>query len=128
MVVHEAHKRGVTHIVITHGMRPPVSMNIPQMKEAAGDGAFIEFVYGSAIGNPPLVPMAKYVEAIQQVGASHCIISTDFGGGGTAPTAERPLHPEGLLQFMNTLVKAGIPQKDVDLMAKTNPALALGLR
>ena len=124
LVVHEAHKRGVTHIVVTHAMRPPVSMNIPQMQEAARDGAYLEFVYGSAIGNPPLVPMAKYVEAIQQVGAKSCIISTDFGGA----TPGRPLHPEGLLEFMNTLVKAGIPQADVDMMAKTNPALALGLQ
>jgi hypothetical protein len=124
LVVHEAHKRGVTHIVVTHAMRPPVMMNIPQMQEAARDGAFLEFVYGSAIGNPPLVPMAKYVEAIQQVGAKSCIISTDFGGA----TPGRPLHPEGLLEFMNTLVKMGIPQADVDTMAKTNPALALGLQ
>ena len=127
LVVHEAHQRGVKHIVITHGMRPPVSMNIPQMQEAARDGAYIECVYGASIGAKPLVPMDSVVEAIRQVGAKSMIIATDFGGG-EGPTKERPLHPEGLLMFMEALRAKGISQADIDMMAKTNPALALGLQ
>jgi hypothetical protein len=127
MVVHEAHRRGVKHIVITHGMRPPTAMNISQMQEAARDGAFIEFVYQSTLGTKPLNTIAQYAEAIRQVGAKSCILSTDFGGG-RAPTPDRPLHPEALLMFMDAMVKAGISQADVDMMTKTNPALALGLQ
>ena len=35
MVVHEAHQRGVAHIVVTHAMAAPVQMKIPQMQAAA---------------------------------------------------------------------------------------------
>ena len=127
MVVHEAHQRGIKHIVITHAMRPPVLMNVEQMKQAASEGAMMEFTYGAAIGAKPLVTLDHYADAIRQVGAKYCILATDFGGG-KEPTAERPLHPEGLLMFMNAMVQKGIPQSDVDMMTKTNPAIALGLQ
>jgi hypothetical protein len=37
------------------------------------------------------------------------------------------LHPQALLDFMEALHKEGISVADINLMAKTNPALALGL-
>jgi hypothetical protein len=37
------------------------------------------------------------------------------------------LHPQVLLDFMEALHKEGISVADINLMAKTNPALALGL-
>jgi hypothetical protein len=126
LVVHEAHRRGVKHIVITHGMRPPTALNVAQMQEVAADGAFIEFVYNSTRGDKPLNTVSQYADAIRKVGAAHCILASDLGSGAT-PSEEHPLPPDGLLDFMNKMVKAGIPQADVDLMTKTNPALALGL-
>jgi len=41
----EARRRGVQHIVVTHAMAPEIGMTIPQMQQAARDGAYIEFVY-----------------------------------------------------------------------------------
>jgi len=127
LAVHAAHERGIKHIVVTHAMRPPELMTVEQMQEAAKDGAYLEFVYGAALGPKPLVPLSVYADGMRRVGAKYCIMATDFGGG-KAPTAERPLHPEGLLNFMNAMVKEGIPQSDVDMMTKTNPAIALGLQ
>jgi hypothetical protein len=37
------------------------------------------------------------------------------------------LHPQGLLDFMESLHKQGISTTDINLMVKINPALALGL-
>src|SRR6202521_2984034 len=37
LVVHEAHQRGVTHVVVTHAMAASVRMTIPQMQAAAQD-------------------------------------------------------------------------------------------
>jgi len=125
LVVHEAHRRGVTHIVVTHAMLPPVRMNVSQMQEAARDGAFLEFVYGGVWGAKPQNTIREYVDAIRQVGAKNCIVATDFGAVGQTPP--RPLHPQGLLEFMQALHKEGIPIDDINLMTKTNPALALGL-
>jgi hypothetical protein len=36
--------------------------------------------------------------------------------------------PQGMLDFMNALRQEGIPVADINLMAKTNPALLLGLK
>jgi hypothetical protein len=36
--------------------------------------------------------------------------------------------PQGLLDFMTALRKEGISVADIDIMAKTNPALMLGLK
>ena len=58
LIVREAHKRGVQHIVVTHAMAGIVRMTIPQMTEAAREGAFIEFTYSATIIKNPIVKMA----------------------------------------------------------------------
>lgn len=121
MAIHEAHQRGVTHIVVTHAMGPAPAMTIPQMQQAARDGAYLEFVYGEVLGKEHT--MGEFAEAIRQVGPKFCILATDLGSMGS----NKPLHPQGLLDFMNALHALGIPVADINLMAKTNPALALGL-
>ena len=128
LVVHEAHQRGVTHIVVTHAMSAPVRMTIPQMQAAAQDGAFIEFVYGATLGTNAIVSISDYAKAIRAVGPKSCIVATDFGSVQKPPEPQRPLEPQGLLNFMEALHKEGISVDDINLMTKTNPALALGLR
>ena len=128
LVVHEAHQRGVTHIVVTHAMAAPVRMTIPQMQAAAQDGAFIEFVYGATLGSNPVVSISEYAKAIRAVGPKSCIVATDFGAVQKPPEPQRPLEPQGLLDFMTALHKEGISVADINLMTKTNPALALGLK
>jgi Family of unknown function (DUF6282) len=120
MVVHEARRVGVEHVIVTHAMSSPVSMTIPQMQEAAKAGAYIEIVYSSLLA-PQKLALADYVKAIRAVGPASCILSSDLG------QPENPLHPDGLLLFFEMLRKAGISQADIDLMSKTNPAHALGL-
>jgi hypothetical protein len=126
LVVHEAHQRGVTHIVVTHAMYYLENMSIPQMQQAARDGAYLEFdADGPFVGPQPRHTIAEYAEAIRQVGPQFCILATNFGTIHNPPFA---LHPQGLLDFMNALNKEGIPVADINRMAKTNPALALGLQ
>lgn len=127
MVVHEAHERGVTHLVVTHAMAAPVRMTIPQMQAAARDGAFIEFVYAATLGTNPVVTLSDYANAIRAVGPAHCILATDFGAVQQPPEPQRPLEPQGLLDFMVAMHRQGISVADINLMVKTNPALALGL-
>src|SRR5690349_2215359 len=52
MLVREARKLGIDRIIVTHAMPPPVHMTIEQMKEAAGMGASIEFVYNLIYPDP----------------------------------------------------------------------------
>jgi hypothetical protein len=128
LVVHEAHQRGVAHIVVTHAMASYVRMTIPQMQAAAADGAFIEFVYGATLGLHPAVTISDYAKAIRAIGPKSCILATDFGSVQKPPEPQRPLEPQGFLDFMNALHKEGISVEDINVMAKTNPALALGLK
>ena len=128
LVVHEAHQRGVAHIVVTHAMAASVRMTIPQMQAAAKDGAFIEFVYGATLGTNPSVSVSDYAKAIRAIGPKSCIVATDFGSVQKPPEPQRTLEPQGLLDFMNALHKEGISVADINLMTKTNPALVLGLK
>jgi hypothetical protein len=126
LIVHEAQRRGVKHVVVTHAMAAPVRMNIPQMQEAAKTGAYIEFVYSATL--PPTSAanyapsMDDYVKAIRAVGPASCILATDLGQVG------HPIHTDGMATFLAVLRKDGFSQADLDLMSKTNPARALGLK
>jgi len=127
MVIREARKRGIDHIVVTHAMASPINMTIPEMQEAARLGAYIEFVYGATLELNSKLTLAQYAQAIRAVGAEHCILASDLGGVRPPPSPPRPLEPQGMFDFMTGLHKLGISVADIDLMAKTNPAKILGL-
>ncbi|HWC96123.1 MAG TPA: DUF6282 family protein [Candidatus Sulfopaludibacter sp.] len=121
MIIREARRQGVQHIVVTHAMLAPVKMTVAQMREAAAQGAYLEFVYNGLVGKNKEAEPREYADAIRQVGAAHCILASDLG------QADNPLHPDGLAAFFEALRGQGISQADIDLMSKTNPARALGL-
>lgn len=122
MLIKEAKRQGVRHIVVTHGMSSPIRMSIPQMQEAAREGAMIEFVYANLLGEPAPFTAAEFAKAIRAVGPTNCILSSDLG------QARNPLHPDGLAKYFEALMKEGITQAEIGLMSKTNPAKALGLQ
>jgi len=122
MIVREAKRQGVPHIVVTHAMLAPVRMTIAQMREAAAEGAYIEFVYNALIGPGKMYEMRDYAKAIREVGPNSCILASDLGQAGN------PLHPDGLAAFFEGLQREGFSAAEIDLMSKTNPARALGLR
>ncbi|MBZ5620906.1 MAG: hypothetical protein LAQ69_19575 [Acidobacteriia bacterium] len=121
MIIREAHRQGVQHIVVTHAMIAPVRMTIPQMQEAAREGAYIEFVYNGLIGPNREYEIADYAKAIRAVGVQWCILSSDLG------QPANPLHPDGLAAFFSALRNEGFQQSEIDQMSKANPARALGL-
>ena len=121
LLVSEAKRQGVQHVVVTHAMLAPVGMNIAQMKQAAQLGAYVEFVYNALIGPNKEFEFADYAKAIRAVGVEHCILSSDLGQAGN------PLHPDGLAAFFAGLKQAGFTPAEIDMMSKTNPARALGM-
>jgi hypothetical protein len=121
MIIREARRQGVQHIVVTHAMLAPVRMTIAEMRQAAAEGAYIEFVYNGLIGPNKMFEPADYANAIRAIGPKSCILSSDLGQAGN------PLHPDGLAAFFAALAKQGISSSDIELMSKTNPARALGL-
>ncbi len=121
LLIREARRAGVDRIVVTHAMIAPVHMSLAQMKEAAAQGAYLEFVYNALIGPNREFTFAEYAKAITEVGPEHCILSSDLG------QATNPIHPDGLAAFFAGLRQAGISQADIDTMSKANPARVLGL-
>jgi hypothetical protein len=122
LLLREGKAEGVKQMVVTHAMLAPTSMTIPQMREAAKIGAYIEFVYNGLIGKSKQFDFADYAKAIRAVGAEHCILSSDMGQVGN------PLHPDGLVMLFDGLKKQGITQGQIDQMSKVNPARLLGLK
>lgn len=114
MIVREAKRQGVQRIVITHALTVPVRMSLDQIREAAGLGAYIELVYGR-------MNAAEYGRTIRALGPASIILATDLG------QPRGLLHPDGMLAFFEALRKEGISEADIERMATTNPAQALGL-
>ncbi len=124
LLVREAKKVGVNHIVVTHPMTTRTNMSIPDMQTAANMGAYIELCGGALLPTQPAegrIPVERYVNVIHTLGAEHIILSSDLGQPVT------PVHTEGWVQFLEILRKAGITDRELDLMAKKNPADLLGL-
>jgi hypothetical protein len=121
LLIREAKKQGVQRIVVTHAMMAPIHMSIAEMKEAAGMGAYIEFVYNGLIGHYKEFDFTDYAKAIRAVGPEHCILASDLG------QTYNPVHTVGLKAFYVGLLKAGIQQSEINLMAKKNPAWLLNL-
>jgi hypothetical protein len=122
MLVREGRRAGVEQMVITHAMKPPIQMDIPQMKQAAAEGAFLEFDYSALIGSGKRLDIRQYTAAMRATSVTHCIISSDLG------QTANPLHPDGMAAFFRELRQQGFSVKDIELMAKKNPAALLGLR
>jgi hypothetical protein len=121
LLVRESRAAGVKHMVVTHAMAEPIHMSLPQMKEAADMGAYIEFTYNALIGKSKEFTFADYAKAMRFVGVDHCILSSDMGQPGN------PLHPDALVVFFEAMKEQGFSQAEIDQMSKTNPALLLGL-
>jgi hypothetical protein len=121
LIIKEARRMGIDHIVVTHAMLPPVRMSVPQMKEAAAMGAYIEFVYNGLIGANKAYTIEQCADAIRAVGPEHCILASDLGQAGN------PLHPDGLLAFFRALREHGFSDREIARMSQVNPARALGV-
>jgi len=121
MLIREGKQAGIKNILVTHAMLGPVGMKASEMIEAARLGAYIEFVYNALIGRDKSYEFPDYARAIREIGAEHCVLSSDLGQAGN------PLHPDGLAAFFKGLRSQGFSVKEIEQMAKANPAKLLGL-
>jgi hypothetical protein len=120
LIVREARRQGA-RVVVTHAMLAPVHMAIVEMQAAAREGAYIEFVYNGLAGAGKEFEIGDYVKAIRAVGPPRCILASDLGQAGN------PVHPAGLEAFFRALLAAGVTEAEIGVMARENPAKALGL-
>jgi len=102
-------------------MNAPIQMDVPQMREAAAIGAFIEFAGASTAAADAGPRLERYAQAIRLLGPQSTILSSDLGQKGN------PLPPDGLAAFVAVLRAKGFTEQELDLMTKQNPARLLGL-
>jgi len=124
LLIREARKMGVNRIVVTHPTQGVDVMSIEQQKEAARLGAYLEYCY---VGTLPFAgagrkTMAFYRQNMKAIGPEHCIMSSDLGN------AVNPVHTAGMRSYIQELLKEGMTQDEIDLMARKNPAYLLGLK
>ncbi len=120
MLVREAKLQGVGQIVVTHAMMAPIHMPFSQMKEAAAQGAFIEFVFNGLIGPYKEFDFADYAKAIRCVEVQSVILAGDLG------QPVNPVHPEGLKMYLAGMKNEGFTDADIAVMTIDNPAKVLG--
>src|SRR5260370_6109251 len=96
LLVREAKKQGIAQIIVTHPLIAAIHMSIPDMREAARLGAYLDLCGNAVLPTQPpagRIPAADYVKTIRAVGPEHMILSGDFGQAVTPP------HPEAWKQF-----------------------------
>jgi predicted metal-dependent phosphotriesterase family hydrolase len=122
LLLREARRAGVQHMVVTHAINPPIQMTVAQMQEAATLGAFIEFVGSTLRPADAAARMDRIADAIRKVGPEFCILSTDLGQQGN----EMPV--DGFAAFIAAMRARGITDAEIDVMTKRNPARLLRLQ
>jgi hypothetical protein len=90
-------------------------------REMAERGAWIELSALVVLTNPPHATPAQFVELIQAVGPSRCVMGSDAG------SRRHPRPTEALRVFAWRLVGAGLSSADLRAIMVTNPASLLGL-
>jgi Family of unknown function (DUF6282) len=130
-VVRRGRELGVKNMLVTHGFTSVPGLTMAQAKEVAEMGALIEvcFLQFQAGPNAPLTFLthwtqinAKHVaEAAKQIGAKSLLISSDLGQSANIT------HPDGIEVAINRVKAEGVPDADVELMLRKNPARLLGL-
>jgi hypothetical protein len=135
-------KYGYKRMVVSSSVTKIAAMD--QLKYMAGKGALIELSF-AAYTAPQMIPLTHYyvekeyasidegmtatpgggirevAEQIQELGAEHCVMSTDFGRYALSTPVE------GLRQFITCMLDLGISPEDIRKMVKTNPEWLLGL-
>jgi microsomal dipeptidase-like Zn-dependent dipeptidase len=127
-IIAAAREAGIKQILVTHVLAEAVHATPEHMRKMAALRALMECTWlthfaGAAgainVGKP--VPIAELSRAIRDVGAEHFVISSDFGQQGN------PTPPDGMRAFITALRAEGMSEREIDLLARRNPARLLGL-
>jgi hypothetical protein len=118
-VAQEAERIGFNRLVYTHPLAGATPATLDQTKEMTKRGAYVEFCALNIFQgkNLDIIP-----EFITELGADHCILSTDAFREWVPPG------PEFLRMFIGRLLMiSGIDEGSIKKMVQHNPSVLLGL-
>jgi len=123
LLVKEAVRVGVKHIIITHPLLDIVDMTPAEIKETVAMGPEIYAEFTSQFGNPGARPemVKQYVEGIRAAGVEHAFVSSDTG------QVNSNWQPDALANCAKVLRANGFTEHELDLLLKINPAKILGI-
>jgi hypothetical protein len=121
--VKAAAEAGVKKIIVTHPLASFVNYTIDDMKGMLDLGAtYLEHVYNDTtrqVSQP--IKRETIFEAVEAVGARHCILSTDAGQWlNPIPSQQMGIYIKDALDY-------GITAEHIRMMVQDNPAAALGI-
>lgn len=123
IVVEEARKAGVKHIVVTHPEWWIVGMSLDdQLRMVRDYDVILERCYAQNMGGGKYKSnLQDNLELIKAVGYEHVMVDTDGG------QVENPRWEIAMEEYMQYLADHGIPMEQVDHMTKVIPARLLGI-
>ncbi len=117
-------KKKVQKILITHAELYCPRLSVEKQVKLAQMGAYIEHSFGACMPDYQEkfpCPPEMILEGIRKAGAERCVMSTDLGQMFNA-------HPiEGMRMYVQTLLRMGISEKEIDRMMRKNPSDLLDL-
>jgi hypothetical protein len=117
LLIHEAKRRGVKKVLVTHPEWAPTFYPFEQQKELAQLGhVWFERCFVSTTHLCGFVPFQVIEQAIIEAGVQTTILSTDLGQPQTPPPAE------GLRIYAERLRSSGFSVDHIHQMMCTNPA------
>lgn len=123
----KARETGVDRFVVTHANSHFWKMTADQIRQCIDLGAYIEYCYlpclwgeGTEMPQYPRQGIEEF-KAFVSIDPSRSFISTDLG------QAVMPHPVEGMRDCILKLQAAGVPQGDIDLLVRRNPAWLIGL-
>lgn len=117
-VAKQAEKMDFTRLLFTHPLSGSVGASLEQAKEMTKRGAYAELLALNVFFENKL---DNVLEFIDELGAEHCILSTDSFMDWIPP------EPEYLRMFLGRLLFSGVDEASIITMVRDNPATLLGL-
>jgi hypothetical protein len=116
-----ARKQGVAKILVTHPEWEATHWSVDDQVKMAEKGAVLEHCINALMPFRAASDPKQMVEAIRRVGATHCVMATDYG-------QYRNPHPiEGMRHFIHLMMEFGVTLNEIEVMTKENPSKLLGL-
>lgn len=126
-LLRRAREIGLKRVVVTHANSSIWAMTADQIRQCIDLGAFIEYCYLPCLwGEGTKMPQyqrqsIEEFTAFARIDPTRSFISTDLG------QAVMPHPIEGMRDCLTKLQAQGVPQSDIDLLVRDNPAWLIGL-
>lgn len=120
VLVEECTSQGVP-FTLAHPFNHSVGASIDEQKEVAQRGGYVEHCFIATMPMHQRLELSRIVEAIQEIGPSRTILTTD------AIQTWNPPPPELMRMYVASLLQMKVEERDIRKMIQENPGKILGL-